>query len=413
MKNYILYTISFSLLLIAAADGICAGTSCVENFPSFSCGFGSCSSASYGNISNMGSAVSDNSSSLSFRSYSGYLPSQVVIPTLFVIPDPNIVFIDQSPVSDSFQPTVNVTSRVTVQNSGGNKIWLVEYRVSKSGPADSNFGPWRLDASTDTVIDATRTSFKISIPNAAGDSFAEGTNNYIQWLVINDAGAQSQSGAFRVSVSTNDAPSIVITQPDVKSDFTSLSPMLAATISDQFGGVDPAAIQIKIDDAVGANIITVNSSANTSIYDPVKNTLSYKYSGPALTVNASYNLTISATDKLGKASSASRQFVPKTGQIADLIPYPSPFDPKKQPVILRYVLDKRSDVWIYIFDMGGRIVKTVAEAQGRGPGLCEDQWSGTNFGGEELANGVYFCEIKIKNDDGEFKRYASLAIYGK
>ena len=106
-------------------------------------------------------------------------------------------------------------------------------------------------------------------------------------------------------------------------------------------------------------------------------------------------------------------FITKVGEISDLIPYPSPFDPKKQPVVIRYVLEKKSDVWINIYDMSGRIVKAVIDNQGRGPGLCEDQWNGANFGGEKLANGVYFCEIVAKNDDGKFKRYSSLAIFGK
>jgi flagellar hook assembly protein FlgD len=95
------------------------------------------------------------------------------------------------------------------------------------------------------------------------------------------------------------------------------------------------------------------------------------------------------------------------------VPYPSPFNPKIQPVVIRYVLEKRSNVWINIYDMSRKIVKRVVEAEPRGPGLCEDKWYGVNFGGEQLANGVYFCEVIAKNGDGEARKYTALGIFGK
>jgi len=415
MKKNILYSIGFCLICLTAAGDLRAdmrSASYTASFPSFGGGFGNTGSAHYANTAEMSPAVSGGASSLSYRSYSGYLPSQALSPAMLTIPDPFMVFIDPSPGSDTLQPGTNITAMVTLQNTGGNTVASASYRISNSGPADSNFKPWHVVPSS-SVIDTTKIiRYTVTIPSL-GESFLEGANNYIEWQVTNNAGAQSQSGIFNIKVQTNDAPSIVITQPDVKSDFVSMAPFIAANITVQFGTVDPASIIVKIDNAAGANIVTVNSAADPAIYNAAKNALSYKYSGPPLAANGTYTLTITASDTLGKTGTATAKFIPKGGAIADLIPYPSPFDPKVQPIIIRYVLAKKSDVWINIYDMSGRIVKGVIEAQGRGPGLCEDPWNGTNFGGAGLANGVYFCEVKAKNEDGEFKRYTSLAIFGK
>ena len=81
--------------------------------------------------------------------------------------------------------------------------------------------------------------------------------------------------------------------------------------------------------------------------------------------------------------------------------------------MIRYVLDKRCEVSINIYDMSRRLVKTVVDNLVREAGISEDPWNGTNFANQELANGVYFCEIVAKDSDGEHRRYTSLAIFGK
>ncbi len=405
MKHIIFYFIVVLMVFIVSTAGMAVTN---DVFPSFSSAYGNSTSNSYQNTANL-SPFTGNSTSFSYRSYSGYLPAQVLSPSLLTIPDPNMNFVSPSPTSDNLQPTTKVTATVVLQNTGGNTVSSVNYRITNSGIA--NFNGWRADASA-TVINSTSTLYTISIPNTAGDSFTEGTNNYIQWMVTNNAGAQSQSSPYQIIITTNDMPSIVITQPDVKSEFTSISPYIAATIT---GGAAPLSVQVIIDRAAGGNVATVTPlSSSQCIFVPTTNMLTYKYDGPALSPGVQYKLTVTATDSLGKVGgSTPLLFIPQNGAIADLIPYPSPFDPKVQPVVIRYVLGSKSDVWINIYDMSGRIVKVVLDNQSRGPGLCEDTWNGTNFGGSELANGVYFCELIAKTDQGTYKKYKSLAIFGK
>jgi hypothetical protein len=191
--------------------------------------------------------------------------------------------------------------------------------------------------------------------------------------------------------------------------------LIKATITDTDTVVDSTTVRIRLVKADGTRPadIDIQSSSMPDIYSPSANQVSYKYEGSPLIADAVYNLTVSVNDKNGASYSSTISFTVKGGAIADLIPYPSPFDPKIQPVILRYILNKRADVTVTIYDMSGRVVKTVVRNEAREAGISEEQWSGDNYAGEELANGIYFCEIAAKDDDGEYRRYSSLAIYGK
>ncbi|MEW6557849.1 MAG: FlgD immunoglobulin-like domain containing protein [Elusimicrobiota bacterium] len=105
-------------------------------------------------------------------------------------------------------------------------------------------------------------------------------------------------------------------------------------------------------------------------------------------------------------------------EIVDLVPYPCPFDPSKESIKIRYVLDNIAEkVSINIYDMSGRLVKTIVHNQQKAAGMHEeDTWDGTNYAGEKLANGIYFCEIiakEFKIDGGQERRYTALAIFGK
>ena len=106
--------------------------------------------------------------------------------------------------------------------------------------------------------------------------------------------------------------------------------------------------------------------------------------------------------------------VSRLGAIADIVPYPSPFDPAKEKMVLKYVLDKESKVTIHLYDMAGKFIKTIIKNEERSEGEHnEDTWDGTNYADSRLANGVYVCELIVKNSEGEHRRYQTLAIFGK
>jgi hypothetical protein len=68
---------------------------------------------------------------------------------------------------------------------------------------------------------------------------------------------------------------------------------------------------------------------------------------------------------------------------------PNPFAGSTQ---LRYVLDATGDVQLRIFDVGGRVVRTlVAGTQDAGPHSLE--WDGRDDSGHALSSGTYFVNV--------------------
>lgn len=379
-------------------------------FTSFTNGFSSAParSTSYMNLSSVGQNGAFSAQSESYRSYAGVLSANVTVN------DAVINFIDETPSSTAWQDTTKVSAKITIEIAGGNGIGTVKYRVSSTGPEDAKFSAWQSDSVLDTTINANKAIYRIDLTTSTAVHLSESEDNYIQWKVRNTGGFDAVSGKYRIRVRTNDAPAVVILQPDEKGGIASQQPMVQARITDQYWGVNPQNITIRIDRLDGVNAATMSTAANWAVYDSTRNLLSWQYNAlTPLSADTTYRLTVTAADRSGLNGSASVVFTAKGGAIADLVPYPSPFDPKKQPVTIRYVLNKYADVSVNIYDMSGRLIRNVLENVAKDPGIVEDTWDGIGYTGEDMANGVYFCEIVAKDSDGEHRRYTALAIFAK
>ncbi|MFA6613724.1 MAG: FlgD immunoglobulin-like domain containing protein, partial [Endomicrobiia bacterium] len=103
------------------------------------------------------------------------------------------------------------------------------------------------------------------------------------------------------------------------------------------------------------------------------------------------------------------------GGVADILTYPSPFNPKREKIKIRYLLANESRVTIKLYNKAGKIVKNLVQSSydyGKA-GTNEIEWDGRNYAGETLATGVYICEIIANSSDGEHRRYTALAIVGR
>lgn len=71
--------------------------------------------------------------------------------------------------------------------------------------------------------------------------------------------------------------------------------------------------------------------------------------------------------------------------------YPNPFNPETR---IPFRLLRKSHVHLAIYDVTGRRVKVLMEGP-REAGAYEEVWTGDDFSGRAVSNGVYFCRLII------------------
>ena len=74
--------------------------------------------------------------------------------------------------------------------------------------------------------------------------------------------------------------------------------------------------------------------------------------------------------------------------------YPNPFNPTTS---IRFELPRDKAVSLTIFDVSGRIVKTLVDNQQMAEGAHEMQWDGTNDAGASVASGTYLYRLSFGN----------------
>jgi hypothetical protein len=71
-------------------------------------------------------------------------------------------------------------------------------------------------------------------------------------------------------------------------------------------------------------------------------------------------------------------------------PYPNPFNPS---VTIAYELKSSERVELSIYDVGGRLVRTLVDGV-RDAGVHEESWNGRDRSGNSVASGVYFVVMR-------------------
>ncbi len=71
--------------------------------------------------------------------------------------------------------------------------------------------------------------------------------------------------------------------------------------------------------------------------------------------------------------------------------YPNPFNPS---TTIGYTIPSETNVTVRVYDITGRIVKTLIHGQSHTPGTYEIVWDGTGDGGQTLASGTYFYSLE-------------------
>ncbi len=70
--------------------------------------------------------------------------------------------------------------------------------------------------------------------------------------------------------------------------------------------------------------------------------------------------------------------------------YPNPFNPQTQ---ISFNLDKAQDVSLRIFDIQGRLIRTLTDSFLE-PGTHTFRWNGTDSHGQKAASGIYLYQLR-------------------
>jgi hypothetical protein len=70
--------------------------------------------------------------------------------------------------------------------------------------------------------------------------------------------------------------------------------------------------------------------------------------------------------------------------------FPNPFNPN---TVIRYALPAPARVTLAVFDVGGRLVRTLVRDERKPAGVFDVEWNGTDSRGLAVASGVYFYRL--------------------
>ncbi len=330
--------------------------------------------------------------------------------------NPNIVFYNETPQTTSTTPlnvtnaTIGVTANVGIPSA---YIRQVGYKISSTPPTDEN-GPFNIIYTSTTAESQKLQTVTVSHDNVVFNS----SINYIQWYAQyaqvsgTDPGTSTGNTAtYIIYIATDLASSVTILQPKA---VASAKPQITANVRSKVGFSPTDTLKVEI--AQGPSYLSVFYSTTVSPSDSGifnnEGVLNYTYDGSPLSSGSSYKMTITYTGSDLVPVSSSETFKVNSEAISDLLPFPSPYNPKKGKMRIRFVLDEDSNITINIYDRAGKFVSKVVDSQRYSAGVNYADWYGKSYSNDGLANGVYICEIIAKGSK-ENRRYTSFAILRK
>ena len=106
-----------------------------------------------------------------------------------------------------------------------------------------------------------------------------------------------------------------------------------------------------------------------------------------------YRVRLSASDLEGNKSEEEIEFrVHKILQLLEAMNYPNPFG--DETVITCELTGAADEMTVKIYSLSGRLVREFTEPARAGFTMIP--WDGRDRDGDEVANGVYYCKIRVK-----------------
>ena len=222
-------------------------------------------------------------------------------------------------------------------------------------------------------------------------------------------------GTFTVDFDTA-APVITMSSPQQDARLTERRPTISITYADAESGVDVDSIRFVFDDQL-INLTPQQKSASQVVYVPLAE-LAYGQHTVKLEVSDMAHKEGNVSDKNGDARQANMAvhefsfFVEsEEGPVLAARPINAP-NPFKENTRISFTLTRQSTVSIVIYDITGRPVRVLVDKEvwdaGEYTGKNAIGWDGTTTGGEDLARGIYFCQIMVA--EGFEPEYAILKL---
>ena len=345
--------------------------------------------------------------------------SQSAFASLFYITQNSSITFTNNTGEEPFDD-ISVELKVRIESKVG-AITKIRYRIWQGKDPDWNnySASPEVELSSTTDFDPGETIDLVKKVNFPDGEEINYFKIYAQVGEANDTNTYPKrwSEAYMVRISSGLASGIEIISPDRISGTATIDPQVETTAYSL--NLTTATITLTNEDK-GSEIYTVNLSSSTNedfkmysdgrIYylhsEFITNYNKIKGSSIPTTLdnNTTYKLSITANNKTDSVI-----FKALSGGVADILTYPSPFNPNKEKIKIRYLLAKTSNVTIRLYDKAGKVVCKLIDGEERSAGTNEEEWDGRNYAGETLATGAYIVEIIAGSD----RRYTALAIVGK
>ncbi|KAF0134440.1 MAG: repeat-containing protein [Candidatus Saganbacteria bacterium] len=202
----------------------------------------------------------------------------------------------------------------------------------------------------------------------------------------------------------------------INSDIISVKPKLAIKVVST-KALDVSTIKIYVDD-----VLVTDGSANEGTYDSFSGTttdLTIFYTPKTDLETGSHKISVEVLDidgtmfRIEKSNLKVMEAIPQIE--GKPLSYPNPFNPLKGDMTISYVLQKESDVIIFIFDSNGKLVfkkEFLSGNQGGNAGYNDPKWDGKDLFGKMLDNDIYFIKILNKSDKRELGKIKIMILKG-
>ena len=222
-------------------------------------------------------------------------------------------------------------------------------------------------------------------------------------------------GGFTIDFDTA-APVITMSSPQNEARLTERRPQISISYADAESGVDPDSIRFVLDDQL-INLKPNEKSASQVLYTPPAE-LAFGQHTVKLEVSDMAHKEGNVSEKSSgarEANMAVHEFTffveSEEGPVLASRPINAP-NPFKDTTRISFTLTRQSTVSIVIYDMTLRPVRVLVDNEvwdaGEYVGKGAIGWDGTSTAGEDLARGVYFCQIMVA--DGFEPEYAILKL---